>query len=526
MSMFMSNSVDSYEVLRMPTLVEGGYEVVETAQMAMSQRFIACLNNERMTDVILVGEDGNEVPACKFILGSASTNLQTLFYGGKEPKSTIHFPRCREKALRALVEYSCSDLLNTNIWSDTEPVEIVEDMVALAKLAETYTLPNLKQQVSDVLCPCLDQLPSLACVAFNLVDTKSTAELHAASLKVLRKKPYQAFVKGPGGEIGGIACLSPEKLDLIFRDQEVNAEEIFLFQCLQEWRASNSDKYSNAKQVCKRVAMHLDYSAIHASDIENIVLPSGIVDASSLVSGLMTLAKAAEKKGVTCRSARSKHAHAEKIAAEPNSESNITAGKGKSRGRRFRKSVHALTTTETEQEVRDDSLSPRKAPAEKEVKAPIRPEESSSTPTMPTNPVKKNFNGMRFRSPNFVKAGATRLFGTLRHIKESVSESRSHDTEGPVNIPPAVKTHKATKGPKLPKAPKNAKTTKPVKPVKAAKKEPELEPEEKREDEDDEFLKAVDSEAPFSSSASEYSSDCSVETDFEQVHNKQSITAE
>lgn len=359
-----------YEVMRIPSLVESGYEVVDTATMSLTQRMIACLSNDSMADLHLVGEDDIKVNACKFILGSASPNLQAMLYQGDSHESVIQVPNCRAKTLRALVEFSCSDMLNTAIWADTQPVEIVEDMIALSKLGDQYALPNLKQQVSDVLSPCLEQLPSLACVAYNLVDTKTTPDIHAAAMEVLRKKPYQAFVKGPGGEIGGICVLSPDKLDTIFRDQEVNAEEIFLFTCLQEWKAANADLYANADQICRMVAQNLDFSAMNASDIENIVLPSGVVDSGSLVSGLMTVAKAAEKKGISLLSSRRKTKGGKAI----DSASSIGSG-GSRRARRFKKPENK-EELDTKPEEQREEAAPTSVPVvpapQLEVAPPVR----------------------------------------------------------------------------------------------------------------------------------------------------------
>lgn len=399
----------AYDVLRIPSLVEAGYEVVDTATMSLAQRLITCLNNDMMADVHIVGEDGVKVNACKYVLASASSQLQTLLYQGDEEKSVISIPNCRAKTLRALVEYSCSDMLNTAIWSDTDPVEIVEDMVALAKLAERYALPNLKQQVSDVLSPCLEQLPSLACVAYNLVDTKSTAELHAAALEVLRKKPYQAFVKGPGGDIGGIACLSPEKLDCIFRDQEISADEIFLFQCLQEWKAANDDNYPNTGEICRMVAQNLDFSAMNASDIEEIVLPSGLVDSSHLVSGLMTLAKSAEKKGFSLRSSRRRHAKAQRAS---DSSTGSIPPRSQGRGRRFKKpdpaSDVSYASTQSQDEGRDESEAPVTV-VKAQVSAPIQ---------------------KKVRKPSF--GFGSRFLGGLRsHNVKAIPEEESFDTAPP-----------------------------------------------------------------------------------------------
>lgn len=391
-----------------PTLLENGYEVVDTATMAVSQRLIACLNNERMTDVFLVGEDNVKVAASKYILGSLSPTLQTLLYNGAEGSSVI-IEDCRVKTLQALVEFSCSDMLNTNIWADTEPVEIVEDMVALAKLAEMYALPNLKHQVAEVLCPCLVQLPSLACVAFNLVDTTTTKELHAAAVDVLRKKASQAFAKGPGGEIGGVSCLSPDKLLTLFADNEVNADEIFLFQCLVEWRDDNIREYDDAEEIAMSAAQHLDFSAMNASDIEGIVLPSGIVDSQLLLNGLMTVAKAAEKKGIALRSARRTKSSAAKQFDSNASDTNST--NGRSIGRRFKK-VNSPGADAPSVATNDET---RQAPTG----APV----SEVRATSKKMAIKSQRGSMKARASKFL--GSMR---SLRPLKESSSERSVDDS--------------------------------------------------------------------------------------------------
>lgn len=409
-------STRDLEVLSFPSLLENGYEVVDTATMAISQRLLACLNNERMTDIYLVGEDDVKIAASKYILGSLSPPLQFLLFNGTDG-STVSIENCRSKALQALVEFSCSDMLNTNIWADTEPVEIVEDMVSLAKLAEIYALPNLKQQVSDVLSPCLDQLPSLACVAYNLVDTTTTVELYEASLNVLRKKAHMAFAKGPGGEIGGVSCLSPDKLDIVFADNLVNAKEIFLFQCLLEWRDDNFDTYPDASEIATRVAQHLDFSAMDASDIEDIVLPSGIVDSASLVTGLMTVAKAAQKKGISLRSARRKAAKASgssDVTCATTSVPKSTPGRN---SRRFKKSPADASSVSSSDDTRD-------VPEEVKTKLP-----SFFSPSKASRAIKSPKGGS-------MKSRASKILGSMRNLRPVKENSTERETDRPDNSHP------------------------------------------------------------------------------------------
>ena len=223
-----------------------------------------------------------------------------------------------------------------------------------------------------------------------------------------------AFTKGPGGEIGGISCLSPDKLDIIFSDNLVNAKEIFLFKSLMQWRDDNIDVYPYASQVATRVAQHLDFSAMHASDIEEIVLPSGIVDSQSLLTGLMTVAKAAEKKGISLRSARRKAA---KAAGTTNPHESLlpTAAdpkgpNGRGNNRRFKKPIQAPQNdvgSMSSNETRDV------------------PEQIKTKKTTTTKAIKSPKGGIKFRASKFF--GSMR---NLRSVKEQAAEGNMNDRDG------------------------------------------------------------------------------------------------
>ena len=298
---------------------DAGYEIFSTAHMSVTERLLACLRNETMTDVALVGDDGIPVPACRYILGSASSVFQPLLYGNvlrkhnpqqscTEDSSTVTIRASNQKSLTALVEFCCSDELNTSIWCDAHPLEIVQDTVALAKLAHTYEIPKLQQCAKDFLHPLMLAYPPLACNVFNLADAVATPDICESALAIIEEQSVAALQsssssgsnhKGKGAvSVGGMTCFSPEKLEEIMADNDIEADELFLFQQLVHWRDVNARRYKNVNAICKSVVRHLDMSSIDPNEIENTVMKSGFVDAAMLVKALMAQAKSATHEGL------------------------------------------------------------------------------------------------------------------------------------------------------------------------------------------------------------------------------------
>ncbi|CAB9514524.1 expressed unknown protein [Seminavis robusta] len=309
---------------------EDGYELFDTAHMSVTERLIACLRNETMTDVALVGDDGIPVPAARYILGSASAAFQPLLYGNSNRdgnSSTVNIRESNQKSLTALVEFCCSDELNTSIWADSHPLEIVQDTVALAKLGHTYGVPTLQMRVKEFLNPLMLAYPPLACSVFNLADSIATPDVYAASLVILQEQAYTALKcnntnssssskEGKGGNkgtVGTMTCFTPSKLEDILSDNDIDADELFLFQQLVAWRDHNDYKFTNANGICKSLVRHLDLSSIDPNAIETVVMQSGFVTAEMLVKALMAQAKSATHEGLAFASIRGprgkKYAH-------------------------------------------------------------------------------------------------------------------------------------------------------------------------------------------------------------------------
>jgi hypothetical protein len=195
--------------------------------MTTTERIKACLKNNIMTDVALVGDDGIPIAAIRCVLGSASPVLKEMLYtstiatptsssdtihnGGVltskdedglvlmlQPQKSlmIRIPGFRRRTIKALVEYCCSDsnLMQTSFFKSIfphknttttttkttassfripiNPAKAVTDLLDFANIAIKYEIPKVPQQVvDDFVIPLTKQVPPMACIVMNYLLT-------------------------------------------------------------------------------------------------------------------------------------------------------------------------------------------------------------------------------------------------------------------------------------------------------------------------------------------------------------------
>lgn len=253
-----------------------------------------------MADLELVGDDGIRVPALRCVLACASPILHNLLYGdpSRASQSVVKISGCSNKTLRALVEYCCSDELNASIWDGScPPAEIVKDIVALARVSHAYGIPNMEERVLEGINPLMGAIPPLACVVFNYADPETTKAIYNSALSLIREKPYTCLQQ-EGQNVGGMVCLSPNKLKGIIRDTALQVDELFLFKQLVRWRSFNRNIYSNATAVCKQLVTYIDLTYIDPSDIKAIVLDSGLFEDRAIIEALLEQSISATREGL------------------------------------------------------------------------------------------------------------------------------------------------------------------------------------------------------------------------------------
>ncbi|CAB9508036.1 BTB POZ domain containing [Seminavis robusta] len=272
----------------------------DSEPMTATKRLLAGLRDGKMADVELVGDDGIRVPALRCVLACASPVMHNLLYGdpARASSSVVKISGCSNKTLRALVEYCCSDELNASIWDGScPPAEIVKDIVALARVSHAYGIPNMEERVLEGINPLMAAIPPLACVVFNYADPSTTRAIHKSALAMIREKPY-VCLQQEGQNVGGMICLSPEKLQEVIRDTGLQVDELFLFKQLIRWRSYNRNVYANATAICKQLVSYIDLNYIDPGDIKNFVIDSGLVEDKSIIDALLEQSIAATREGL------------------------------------------------------------------------------------------------------------------------------------------------------------------------------------------------------------------------------------
>ena len=268
--------------------------------MTATRRLLAGLRDGKMADLELIGDDGVKVPALRCVLACSSPVMHNLLYGepSREASSVIKIGGCSSRTLRALVEYCCSDELNASIWDGScPPAEIVKDIVALARVAHAYGIPNMEERVLEGINPLMGAIPPLACVVFNFADPNTTASIYQAALGMIRKNPY-VCLQQEGHNMGGLVCLSPQKVKDIVQDTSLQVDELFLFKQLLRWRAFNRNVFPNSADICKELVNFINLSYIDPSDIKATVVDSGLVEDRKVIDALLEQAISATREGL------------------------------------------------------------------------------------------------------------------------------------------------------------------------------------------------------------------------------------
>ena len=172
---------------------------VQSHHLRTAERLKACLKDNSMTDVALVGDDGVYIPAIRCVLGTASPVLKQLLYtpsaesslnsgGGilatyPQQDKVVSIPGFKQRTIKTLVEYCCSDdgdLSSTTLFGSyhaecTTPTSFAEailDMLSFTYLTICYEIPNAPRQVVDeYIIPILKRYPSLSCLVFDYLLT-------------------------------------------------------------------------------------------------------------------------------------------------------------------------------------------------------------------------------------------------------------------------------------------------------------------------------------------------------------------
>ena len=275
--------------------------MISSIDSPVIQDLLGALNDQEMTDITLVGQDGVSVYANRFVLAARSKVLKRMLYGNfrESRDSEISFHDYDAVILEALVEYCCRDEIPKFRLYVHRDVASVRRLVQLYKAADYLELPGLAKLVSQMVHNLMARYPPLACAIYDEADLDSTVSKGA--ILMIQCRPYATLPRHTLTG-GGIECLSGFKLLEVYKDTQVSAGELFLFQMLQEWE--NLSENPNAKEIVCSCAEHLYLENIEPQDLLGVVMKSGYCSEKTIMDAITKQALRASQHRVWSLSSR------------------------------------------------------------------------------------------------------------------------------------------------------------------------------------------------------------------------------
>jgi hypothetical protein len=265
------------------------------------QDLLEAINDEEMTDIALVGQDGISVHTNRFVLAARSKVLKRMLYGSfREAKdSEIPFYDYDGVILEAIVEYCCrNEIPKFRLYihrNDTSARRLVQ----LFKAADYLELTGLAKLVAQMAHNLMARYPPLACAIYDEADFDTKVSKDA--LLMIQSRPYVTLPRDCETG-GGMGCLSGSKLLSVYKDTEVKAGEPFLFEMLQQWEEFSDQP--DSREVIFSCAEHLLLENIEPQDLLGVVMKSGFCLEKNIMDAITQQALRASQNRVWSLSSR------------------------------------------------------------------------------------------------------------------------------------------------------------------------------------------------------------------------------
>lgn len=286
--------------------------------MSLPNDLRSILNDEKLCDVVLEGNDGENAPAAKVILASRTTYFRQMFYGEFVEASSdtvaLDFPGM---LLRYVVEF-CHTGGIKDLERKVGDTKIAPDRVRLVvKIALACHYFGLY----EVFCKDVfrtwfvrhiennEENHHLACVLMEAIsgtafeNESGHCGLRGLAADILVVHPTTSlFVDKNDPDSSGLLSLSATTLEKIMNDGfYINATELVLFGFIHKWvfalfdRSSDSYKENRLREGM-HIARHIELTRILPSDLTNVVETSGLVEKDRLHEAYKVQARVLESK--------------------------------------------------------------------------------------------------------------------------------------------------------------------------------------------------------------------------------------
>lgn len=137
-----------------------------SSQSQVVEALLDALDNDKMADITLIGRDGAQVRATKFVLACQSPAMQEKLY--QDPAvAEVYLGDFGEQSIRALKHFcQTGSLIRSPILQSKGP-ETIHSLVEVASLATVYKYEALYNDTYAILNQFIEASPSLATIAYD-----------------------------------------------------------------------------------------------------------------------------------------------------------------------------------------------------------------------------------------------------------------------------------------------------------------------------------------------------------------------
>ena len=288
------------------------------ASNTLIQDLLEALQDDEMADVCLVGKDGADVFANRFVLAARSKVLKSMLYGNFRESTMHRIPLDYDGViLEAIVEFCTRNEIPKFRLYIHRNSRSARRLVQLFKAADYLGLEKLAEVVAQMAHNLTSRYPPLACAVYDEADLHTTVAKDA--LLMIQCRPYVTLPPDNETE-GGIDCLCPTKLLSIYDDKSVKASEMFLFEMLQKWLELRD--LPDGTDVAKRCVKYLRLADIEPQDLLRVVRGTGLCPEQRITDAVTTQALRAATAGIWTISSRGRP-NVERIIVEGAGSANV-----------------------------------------------------------------------------------------------------------------------------------------------------------------------------------------------------------
>ena len=282
---FASSSIASSSVgMSFTSDIRSGSLHASHSENQIVDALISGMDDDRMTDVTLVGRDGAKVRATKFILACRSPALQEKLY--EDPtKVEVFIGDYGEDAIRAMKEYCHTGAIKGSVLMTKNNEEAARGLVELATLAKVYGFEPLYGEADTLLRQLINYSPWLATACFD----------SAGSETELMEEVLLQFLKGRGPDLlletSSLKYMSQQRL-LVLLDGLV-CSDLEMLKYLEKWIEMMGATLENMHFLRSNAAIRFSLVRlledpemaphIHSSEIFELCMVESIDNASPIM---------------------------------------------------------------------------------------------------------------------------------------------------------------------------------------------------------------------------------------------------